>query len=57
MSRDEMAGKSMLLPAQFGSDSDAGMLWKDCSVLYWLIRPEDLTARRFEKAIFTWQRC
>ncbi|MEV6794922.1 DUF1963 domain-containing protein [Streptomyces sp. NPDC051320] len=23
--------------------------------LYWLIRPEDLADRRFERAMFTWQ--
>ncbi|MFI9203218.1 YwqG family protein [Streptomyces sp. NPDC053048] len=44
-----------VLLAQFGSDDDAGMMWGDCGSLYWLIRPEDLAARRFDRAMFTWQ--
>ncbi|WP_307936554.1 DUF1963 domain-containing protein [Salinispora arenicola] len=30
-------------------------MWGDVGMLYWLIRPEDLTARRFDRALFTWQ--
>jgi uncharacterized protein YwqG len=36
--------------AQFGSDSGAGMTWGEMGTLYWLIRPEDLTARRLDRA-------
>jgi uncharacterized protein YwqG len=43
------------LLAQFDSDDRAGMMWGDCGTLYWLIRPDDLAARRFEEASFTWQ--
>ncbi|GAA2937038.1 hypothetical protein GCM10020221_36000 [Streptomyces thioluteus] len=43
------------LLAQFDSDDDADMMWGDCGVLYWLIRPEDLAERRFDRAMFTWQ--
>ncbi|MET8977105.1 YwqG family protein [Streptomyces sp. NPDC004539] len=40
--------------AQF--DSDLGMSWGgDEGTLYWLIRPEDLAARRFDLARFTGQ--
>jgi uncharacterized protein YwqG len=31
------------------------MDWGDAGSLYWMIRPEDLTARRFDAAGFTWQ--
>jgi len=41
--------------AQFDSDHWAGMMWGDCGTMYWLIRPSDLAARRFEEASFTWQ--
>ncbi|MFF7725520.1 YwqG family protein [Streptomyces sp. NPDC008001] len=44
-----------VLLAQFDSDDDADMMWGDCGALYWLIRPEDLAARRFDRAMFTWQ--
>ncbi len=43
------------LLAQFDSDHWARMMWGDCGTLYWLIRPDDLAARRFEEASFTWQ--
>ncbi|WP_019891511.1 YwqG family protein [Streptomyces purpureus] len=43
------------LLAQFDSDDDADMMWGDCGVLYWLIRPEDLAERHFDRAMFTWQ--
>ncbi|MGX7757207.1 YwqG family protein [Streptomyces angustmyceticus] len=46
-----------VLLAQFDSDDDADMMWGDCGALYWLIRPEDLAARRFDRAMFTWQCC
>lgn len=44
-----------VLLAQVDTDDDAGMMWGDCGALYWLIRPEDLAARRFDRAMFTWQ--
>ncbi|WP_334662755.1 YwqG family protein [Streptomyces cyaneofuscatus] len=50
----EEAGNWVLL-AQFGSEDAADMMWGDAGVLYWLIRPEDLAERRFERAMFTWQ--
>ncbi|MFI0819899.1 YwqG family protein [Streptomyces sp. NPDC021098] len=46
-----------VLLAQFDSDEDADVMWGDCGALYWLIRPEDLAAGRFEQAVFTWQCC
>ncbi|MDN3027065.1 DUF1963 domain-containing protein [Streptomyces sp. S.PB5] len=39
-----------VLLAQFGSDSDAKMTWGEEGALYWLIRSEDLAARRFGEA-------
>ncbi|MFG3253684.1 YwqG family protein [Streptomyces sp. NPDC048172] len=41
--------------AQFDSDDAAGMEWGDAGTLYWLIRPRDLAACRFDRAMFTWQ--
>ncbi|MFJ9628892.1 YwqG family protein [Streptomyces sp. NPDC101175] len=38
-----------LVLAQLDSDDDAGMTWGDTGTLYWLIRPEDLTTRRFDR--------
>lgn len=29
------------------------MMWGDVGTLYWMIRPEDLAAQRFDKALFT----
>ena len=46
-----------VLLAQFDSDDAANMMWGDVGTLYWMIRPEDLAARRFDKALFTWQCC
>ncbi|MFJ3876562.1 YwqG family protein [Streptomyces sp. NPDC090077] len=48
------AGRWVLL-AQFDSEDAAEMMWGDCGALYWLIRPEDLAERRFDRAVFTWQ--
>ncbi|MEC3981245.1 YwqG family protein [Amycolatopsis sp. H20-H5] len=42
-----------ILLAQIESDGD--LMWGDAGALYWLIKPEDLAARRFDKALFTWQ--
>ncbi|MFI8203905.1 YwqG family protein [Streptomyces sp. NPDC085937] len=50
----EEAGGWVLL-AQFDSEEAADMMWGDAGALYWLIRPEDLAERRFERAMFTWQ--
>ncbi|MFF4601800.1 YwqG family protein [Streptomyces sp. NPDC001339] len=44
-----------VLLAQFDTDDDADMMWGDCGTLYWLIRPEDLANRRFDRAMFTFQ--
>ena len=43
------------LLTQFDSDHWARMMWGDVGSLYWLIRPGDLAARRFEAASLTWQ--
>lgn len=48
------AGGWVLL-AQFDSEDAADMMWGDCGALYWLIRPQDLAERRFDRAMFTWQ--
>ena len=59
MGDDRMKAEAQrwVLLAQFDTDGDADMMWGDCGALYWLIRPEDLAARRFEAAMFTWQCC
>ncbi|MGK4579945.1 YwqG family protein [Kitasatospora sp. HPMI-4] len=46
-----------VLLAQIDSDSTAEMMWGDMGALYWLIRPADLAAKRFDRAVFTWQCC
>ncbi|NEB00994.1 YwqG family protein [Streptomyces sp. SID13726] len=46
---DQEAERWLVL-AQFDSDSDAKMTWGDEGTLYWLIRPEDLAAERFDRA-------
>lgn len=40
---------------QIDSDDDAEMMWGDCGCLYWLMRPDDIAARRFDAAEFTLQ--
>lgn len=50
---EEALGWQLL--AQFDSDEAADMMWGDAGVLYWLIRPADLAALRFDRAMFTWQ--
>ncbi|MEU9084006.1 YwqG family protein [Streptomyces sp. NPDC048357] len=52
---DEAAG--LVLLAQIDTDHEADMMWGDVGTLYWLIRPSDLEAGRFEEARFTWQCC
>ena len=49
------AADDWILLAQIDTDSQAGFLWGDCGVLYYLIRPADLAARRFDRTAFTWQ--
>lgn len=44
-----------ILLAQIDSDRSADMVWGDVGTLYWMIRPEDLAARRFDEVAFTWQ--
>lgn len=51
--RDE--ARRWRLLAQFTSDGRANMVWGDAGTLYWLIKDEDLEARRFDRALFTWQ--
>lgn len=46
---DREAERWVLL-AQFAGDADAKATWGDEVVLYWLIRPEDLAAHRFDQA-------
>ncbi|MEU1787652.1 YwqG family protein [Streptomyces sparsogenes] len=55
--RIEKEAEGWVLLAQFDSDEDADMMWGDDGALYWLIRPDDLAAGRFERAMFTWQCC
>ncbi|MBT2455494.1 YwqG family protein [Streptomyces sp. ISL-86] len=50
---DEVGGWVLL--AQIDSENAADMMWGDCGALYWLIRPQDLAERRFDRAMFTWQ--
>ena len=45
----------LVLLAQIDSDARSAMGWGDAGRLYWLIRREDLAARRFDQATFTWQ--
>jgi len=52
--RKELAADLVLL-AQIDSDSRSGMAWADAGRLYWMISREDLAARRFDRATFTWQ--
>lgn len=44
-----------LLLAQIDSDDASGMRWGEAGMLYWLIQEHDLAARRFDRAVFTWQ--
>ncbi|MEV5238930.1 YwqG family protein [Streptomyces cinnamoneus] len=49
--------KGWTLLAQIDTDGHADMMWGDCGALYWLMRPEDLAERRFDRAMFTMQCC
>ncbi|OLZ59295.1 hypothetical protein AVW11_26695 [Streptomyces amritsarensis] len=53
---DDEAAAWVLL-AQIDTDGAAEMMWGDAGTVYWLIRPDDLAAGRFEEAVFTWQCC
>ncbi|MFE7096551.1 YwqG family protein [Streptomyces erythrochromogenes] len=53
---DDEAAEWVLL-AQIDTDRAADMMWGDVGTAYWLIRPADLAAGRFEEAVFTWQCC
>ncbi|MFE7185312.1 YwqG family protein [Streptomyces erythrochromogenes] len=53
---DDEAAEWVLL-AQIDTDKAADMMWGDAGTVYWLIRPADLAAGRFEEAMFTWQCC
>ncbi|CAM5657218.1 YwqG family protein [Streptomyces avidinii] len=46
-----------VLLAQIDTDDAAEMMWGDVGSLYWLIRPADLAAGRFDKASFVLQCC
>jgi uncharacterized protein YwqG len=43
------------LLAQIDSDRTAKMMWGDVGKLYFMIRPDDLRARRFDQVRFAWQ--
>jgi uncharacterized protein YwqG len=47
--------EQLVLLAQIDSDYSNEMSWGDAGALYWLIRPDDLAARDFDAALFTWQ--
>jgi len=51
----EREAANWTLLAQIDSDNETDMMWGDAGVLYWMMRPADLEARRFEAASFTWQ--
>ncbi|MFF9978099.1 DUF1963 domain-containing protein [Streptomyces erythrochromogenes] len=53
---DDEAAEWVLL-AQIDTAEAADMMWGDAGTVYWLIRPADLAAGRFEEAMFTWQCC
>lgn len=55
--RIEKEAEGWVLLAQLDSDEDADLMWGDGGALYWLIRPDDLAAGRFDNAMFTWQCC
>ena len=44
------AGANWNLIAQIDSDQSAGTMWGDVGTLYYLMRPDDLRARRFEQS-------
>jgi uncharacterized protein YwqG len=49
------AATNWTLVAQIDSDDRAGMMWGDVGALYYLMRPDDLSAGRFDSIGFTWQ--
>jgi hypothetical protein len=55
--RESLAGLARShLPADV-ADTWISLLRAGLRLTHWLIRPEDLAARRFDKALFTWQCC
>ena len=51
----EQEARTWKLLVQIDSDEGAKMMWGDVGMLYWLMRPRDLTTRAFHAASFTWQ--
>lgn len=49
----DAAADRWVLLAQIDSDDD--MMWGDAGMLYWMIKADDLAAKRFDAARFTWQ--
>jgi uncharacterized protein YwqG len=47
--------REWMLLAQFDTDDQAGFMWGDAGVLYYMIRPVDLASGAFERVGFTWQ--
>lgn len=45
----------LLLLAQLDTDEDAGFMWGDAGILYFMIRADDLAAGAFDRTGFTWQ--
>jgi len=43
------------LLCQIDTDDAANMMWGDVGTLYWLMKPAELRAARFDLARFTWQ--
>ena len=54
LARKELVAQLVLL-IQIDSDTRSGMGWGDSGRLYWMIPREDLAAKDFAKATFTWQ--
>ncbi|MDX3194048.1 YwqG family protein [Streptomyces sp. MN03-5084-2B] len=52
----EEAARWVLL-AQIDSDDDAGLIWGDAGMLYWMIRTDDLEAGRFDRVRCLLQCC
>ncbi|MFA7763935.1 DUF1963 domain-containing protein [Streptomyces sp. NRRL S-448] len=46
-----------MLLAPIDTADEADMMWGNVDTLYWLIRPADLAAGRFDEASFAWQCC
>lgn len=59
LARNERPGprRQRLRPGRLSAsyDDTAKMMWGDVGKLYFMIRPDDLQARRFDQARFMWQ--